>query len=164
MGPTGVGVLYGKGEWLERLAPGRYGGGMVSGMNWPEITYEEYPARFEAGTPNLSGIAGFGAALEYLQAVGRKRIASYEAELLACAEKRLKAIPGVRILGAPPRRVGVLSFVLPPLSPYDVALLLDKKGFALRSGRQCADLLHARLGLTGSLRLSPAFVQLDLIA
>lgn len=157
MGPTGIGVLYGKAEWLERLSPARYGGGMVRSMDWPEIEYEEIPGRFEAGTPNLSGIAGLGAALEYLQAVGRRRIAAYEADLLRYAEAKLRGIPGIQVLGAPARRAGVLSMVLPPLQPYDAAVLLDKKGFALRSGRQCADLLHSRLGISGSLRLSPAF-------
>ena len=157
MGPTGVGVLYGKAEWLERLSPVRWGGGMVRSLDWPSVTYEDSPTRFEAGTPNLSGIAGLGAALEYLQAVGLRRIAAYEAELLQYAEKRLQAIPGLRILGAPARRAGALSMILPPLQPYDAAVMLDKKGFALRSGRQCADLLHSRLGVSGSLRLSPAF-------
>ena len=157
MGPTGIGVLYGREEWLERLAPARFGGGMVKELDWPEVSYEDTPSRFEAGTPNLSGIAGLGAALEYLQAVGRRRIAAYEGELLRYAEERLRAIPGVRVLGEPARRAGALSIVIPPLQAYDAAVMLDKKGFALRSGRQCADLLHRRLGLTGSLRLSPAF-------
>lgn len=157
MGPTGIGVLYGKAEWLERLPPVRFGGGMLSALRWPEAEYETGPAKWEAGTPNLAGIAGLGAALEYLQAVGRKRIAHYERELLRHAEKRLGAIEGLQILGQPEERAGVLSFVLPPLQAYDVAVMLDKKGFALRSGRHCADLLHARLGLSGSVRLSPAF-------
>ena len=157
MGPTGIGVLYGKEEWLERFGPACFGGGMVKELDWPDVTYEEIPGRFEAGTPNLSGIAGLGAALEYLQAVGRKRIAAYEGELLRYVAEKLRAIPGIRVLGDPARRAGVLSLDLPPLSAYDAAMLLDKKGFALRSGRQCADLLHRRLGLSGSLRLSPAF-------
>ncbi len=157
MGPTGVGVLYGREEWLDRLRPGRFGGGMLRELQWPAAEYEAGSRKFEAGTPNLSGIAGLGAALEYLQAVGRRRIASYERELLRHAEKRIGAVAGVRILGAPGRRAGVLSFVMEPLQSYDVAMLLDKKGFALRSGRHCADALHARLGLSGSVRLSPAF-------
>ena len=157
MGPTGVGVLYGKAEWLERLSPVRFGGGMLRALSGSDAEYESGNRKFEAGTPNLAGIAGLGAALEYLQAVGRKRIARYERELLLYAEKRLGAVEGLRILGQPEERAGVLSFVLPPLQAYDVAVLLDKKGFALRSGRQCADLLHTRLGLSGSVRLSPAF-------
>ena len=157
MGPTGVGVLYAKSGWLERLPAARFGGGMVEELRLPEPEYAPGGRKFEAGTPNLSGIAGLGAAIEYLQAVGRKRIASCERELLRHAEERLAAVEGVRILGAPEQRAGVLSFVMEPLQAYDVAMLLDKKGFALRSGRHCADLLHSRLGLSGSVRLSPAF-------
>ncbi len=157
MGPTGVGVLYGKEAWLDRLRPGRFGGGMLRELRLPEAEYEQGNRKFEAGTPNLSGIAGLGAALEYLQAVGRRRIAAYERELLHHAEKRLSAVEGVRVLGSPEKRAGALSFVMEPLQAYDVAVLLDKKGFALRSGRHCADALHARLGLSGSVRLSPAF-------
>ncbi len=157
MGPTGVGVLYGKARWLERLPASRWGGGMVEDLRLPAPEYAPGSRKFEAGTLNLSGVAGLGAALEYLQAVGRKRIAAYEKDLLDYAARRLSEIDGLRILGAPARRAGVLSFVMEPLQAYDVAMLLDRKGFALRSGRHCADLLHARLGLSGSVRLSPAF-------
>ena len=157
MGPTGVGVLYGKTRWLERLPASRWGGGMVEDLRLPAPEYAPGSRKFEAGTLNLSGVAGLGAALEYLQAVGRKRIAAYEKDLLDYAARRLSEIDGLRILGAPARRAGVLSFVMEPLQAYDVAMLLDRKGFALRSGRHCADLLHARLGLSGSVRLSPAF-------
>jgi cysteine desulfurase/selenocysteine lyase len=157
MGPTGIGVLYAKAEWIDRLPPVRYGGGMLRELRIPEPEYESGVGKFEAGTLNLSGVAGLGAALEYLQVVGRRRIAAYERELLRHAEERLSSIDGLRILGAPKRRSGVLSFLLPPLQAYDAAVLLDKKGFALRSGRHCADALHARLGISGSVRLSPAF-------
>ena len=157
MGPTGVGVLYGKARWLERLPASRWGGGMVEDLRLPAPEYAPGSRKFEAGTLNLSGVAGLGAALEYLQAVGRKRIAAYEKDLLDYAARRLSEIDGLRILGAPARRAGVLSFVMEPLQAYDVAMLLDRKGFALRSGRHCADLLHTRLGLSGSVRLSPAF-------
>ncbi len=157
MGPTGIGVLYGKARWLEKLPASRYGGGMVEELRLPRPEYAPGGRKFEAGTLNLSGVAGLGAALEYLQAVGRKRIAAYEKDLLQYASRRLGEIEGLRILGAPEKRAGALSFVMEPLQAYDVAMLLDKKGFALRSGRHCADLLHARLGLSGSVRLSPAF-------
>ena len=157
MGPTGVGVLFGKREWLERLAPSRYGGGMVRSVHWPEVRLEDGPQRFEAGTLNLAGIAGLGAALDYLQAVGRGRIAAREQALLRRAERHLRALPGLRVLGEPRERAGVLSFIAPPLQPYDLALMLDRQGFALRSGRHCAQPLHDRLGLSGSVRVSPAF-------
>lgn len=157
MGPTGIGVLFVRSEWIDRLPPVRFGGGMLQELRWPEAEYESGVGKFEAGTLNLSGVAGLGAALEYLHVVGRRRIAAYEGTLLRRAEERLSAVPGLRILGAPQRRAGVLSFILPPLQAYDTAALLDKKGFALRSGRHCADALHTALGIAGSVRLSPAF-------
>ncbi len=157
MGPTGVGVLYGKKEWLERLRPPRYGGGMVRSFRFPEAEYESGPLKFEAGTLNLAGIAGLGAALEYLQAVGRKRVAARERELLAYTVRRLEAVEGVRILGDPEKRAGAVSFTTLPLHAYDVALMLDKQGIAVRSGRHCAHPLHRALGIAGSVRVSPAF-------
>jgi cysteine desulfurase/selenocysteine lyase len=157
MGPTGVGVLYGSEAWLERLTPPRTGGGMVSAIREDTVLYERGPLKFEAGTPNLAGIAGLGAALEYMQAVGRRRIAKREKALLQYAEKRLRELPGLRILGAPKQRAGVLSFVAPPLQAYDIAMLLDSQGIAVRSGSHCAIPLHRRLGLSGSVRVSPAF-------
>ncbi len=157
MGPTGVGVLYGKREWLERLTPPRTGGGMVRSFRGAEPEYEDAPLKFEAGTLNLAGIAGLGAALEYLHAVGRRRIADREQALLRYTENKLREIPGLRILGNPRRRAGCVSFTLEPLQPLDVALLLDSQGIAVRSGNHCAIPLHARLGLSGSVRVSPAF-------
>ena len=157
MGPTGVGVLYGKREWLERLRPPRFGGGMVRTFRFPEAEYESGPLKFEAGTLNLAGIAGLGAALEYLQAVGRKRIAARERELLAYTLRRLEAVEGLQILGKPERRAGAVSFTALPLQPYDVALMLDRQGIAVRSGHHCAHPLHQALGLAGSVRVSPAF-------
>ncbi len=157
MGPTGVGVLYGKREWLEKLTPPRTGGGMVSALRGGEPEFEAAPLKFEAGTPNLAGIAGLGAALEYLHAVGRRRIASREQRLLRYTEKKLREIPGLRILGSPGRRSGCVSFTAEPLGPLDVALLLDSQGLAVRSGSHCAIPLHERLGVSGSVRVSPAF-------
>ena len=157
MGPTGVGVLYGKREWLERLTPPRTGGGMVRSFAGKEPEFEQAPLKFEAGTPNLAGIAGLGAALEYLHAVGRRRIAAREQALLRYTEKKLREIPGIRVLGAPRRRAGCVSFTAEPLHPLDIALLLDSQGVAVRSGSHCAIPLHERLGLSGSIRVSPAF-------
>ena len=157
MGPTGVGVLYGKRAWLEKLAPPRTGGGMVRAFSGGEPEYEDAPLKFEAGTLDLAGIAGLGAALEYLHAVGRRRIAAREQALLRYAEKRLREIPGLRVLGSPQRRAGCVSFTLEPLQPLDIALMLDSQGIAVRSGSHCAIPLHARLGVSGSVRVSPAF-------
>ena len=157
MGPTGVGVLYGKREWLERLTPPRTGGGMVRDFRGTEPEYEQGPLKFEAGTLDLGGIAGLGAALEYLHAIGRRRIANRENALLRYTEKKLREIPGVRVLGSPARRSGLVSFTAEPLQPLDIAMLLDSQGIAVRSGSHCAVPLHQRLGIAGSVRVSPAF-------
>ena len=157
MGPTGIGVLYGKRAWLEKLTPPRTGGGMVRAFSGGDPEYEDAPLKFEAGTPDLAGIAGMGAALEYLHAVGRRRIAAREQALLRYTEKRLREIPGLRVLGSPRHRAGCVSFTLEPLQPLDVAMLLDSQGIAVRSGSHCAIPLHARLGVSGSVRVSPAF-------
>jgi len=159
MGPTGVGVLYMRREWLERLEPPSTGGGMVRAMRdgVSEFEFEDGPMKFEAGTPDLAGIAGLGAALEYLQGVGRKRIARWEESLLHYTEKKLREIDGISILGKPARRAGAVSFTALPLQAYDVAVLLDTQGIAVRSGTHCAIPLHRRLGIQGSVRISPAF-------
>ena len=157
MGPTGIGILYMKREWQERLTPSRVGGGMVRAFRGAEPEYEQGPLRFEAGTLDLSGVAGLGAALEYLHAIGRRRIENRENALLRYTEKKLREIPGVRVLGSPTRRFGLVSFTAEPLQPLDIALMLDSQGIAVRSGSQCAIPLHQRLGLTGSVRVSPAF-------
>ena len=121
------------------------------------VFVEEGPLKFEAGTPDLEGIAGLGAALEYLHAIGRRRIANRENALLRYTEKKLREIPGIRVLGSPALRSGLVSFTAEPLQPLDIALMLDSQGIAVRSGSQCAIPLHKRLGLTGSVRVSPAF-------
>ncbi|MBQ6249498.1 MAG: aminotransferase class V-fold PLP-dependent enzyme [Oscillospiraceae bacterium] len=113
--------------------------------------------KFEAGTLDLAGVAGLGAALEYLHAVGRRRIAAREQALLRYTEKKLRELPGLRVLGSPRRRAGCVSYTAEPLQPLDVAMLLDSQGIAVRSGSHCAIPLHARLGLSGSVRVSPAF-------
>ena len=157
MGPTGVGVLYGKREWLEKLTPPRTGGGMVRAFHGAEPEYESAPLKFEAGTLDLAGLAGLGAAMEYLHAIGRRRIAAREQALLRYTEKKLRDIPGIRVLGSPARRFGSVSFTAEPLQPLDIALLLDSQGIAVRSGSHCAIPLHQRLGRSGSVRVSPAF-------
>ena len=130
---------------------------MVRAFHGAEPEYEQGPLKFEAGTLNLAGVTGLGAALEYLHAIGRRRIAARENALLRYTEKKLREIPGVRVLGDPARRAGIVSFTAEPLQPLDVALLLDSQGIAVRSGTHCAIPLHRRLGVTGSVRVSPAF-------
>ena len=156
-GPTGIGALWGRSEILEELEPLRLGGGMVDRVAERSFTMAELPARLEAGTPNTVGAVGLAAALDYLTALGRTEIAAREAALAAHAEERLSAIPGLRVLGTPDRRAGVLSFTLAGVHPYDAASVLDKLGVALRSGTHCAQPALASFGLTAALRLSPAF-------
>lgn len=157
MAPTGVGVLYGKLEWLKRLPPVSFGGGMIDEVTPLDATWAELPFKFEAGTPNIAGIIGLGAALDYLQSVGWNAIYAAEGDLLRYTEERLGALEGIRILGAPGRRAGAVSFNLRGLSCYDVAKLLDQLGVAVRSGHHCAQPLLARFGLTGCVRVTPAF-------
>lgn len=157
MGPTGVGVLYGKRTWLERLPPVSFGGGMIDEVGTEHATFGEIPFRFEAGTPNIAGIIGLGAALHYLQKVGLAAIKARETELLACVEHRLREHSEIDILGAPEERAGAVSFNLQGLSCYDVARLLDQLGVAVRSGHHCAQPLMTRFGLTGAVRVTPAF-------
>ena len=157
MAPTGVGVLYGKLEWLKRLPPVSFGGGMIDEVTPLDATWAELPFKFEAGTPNIVGIIGLGAALDYLQSVGWNAIYAAEGDLLRYMEERLGALEGIRILGAPARRAGAISFHMNGAHPYDVAKLLDQLGVAVRSGHHCAQPLLARFGLTGAVRVTPAF-------
>ena len=157
MAPTGVGVLYGRREWLERLPPVSFGGGMIDEVTPLDATWAELPFKFEAGTPNIAGIIGLGAALDYLQSVGWNAIYAAEGDLLRYTEERLGALEGIRILGAPARRAGAVSFHMNGAHPYDVAKLLDQLGVAVRSGHHCAQPLLARFGLTGAVRVTPAF-------
>jgi cysteine desulfurase/selenocysteine lyase len=157
MAPTGVGVLYGKRRRLERLPPVSFGGGMIDEVDTQRATWAELPFKFEAGTPNIAGIIGLGAALEYLQSLGLPAIYEREADLAAYAEARLRERDDLDILGAPGRRAGAVSFNLRGLSYYDVAKLLDQLGVAARSGHHCAQPLLTRFGLTGAVRVTPAF-------
>jgi cysteine desulfurase/selenocysteine lyase len=155
-GPMGIGVLYGKAHDLEEMPPWQGGGDMVQQVSFEETTYSAPPSKFEAGTPNVAGAVGLAAALDYLEGCGRQAIRAHEARLLVAAEAHLRAIPGVRILGAPARRAGVISFVVedPPMSALDVGTRLDLEGIAVRTGHHCCQPLHQRLGVAGSVRAS----------
>ena len=157
MAPTGIGVLWGKRRWLERLPPVSFGGGMIDEVNTERATWAALPFKFEAGTPNIAGIIGLGAALEYLKWLGLPAVYAREAELTAYAETRLRERGDLDILGAPAVRAGAVSFHLRGLSCYDVAKLLDQLGVAVRSGHHCAQPLLARFGLSGAVRVTPAF-------
>jgi cysteine desulfurase/selenocysteine lyase len=156
-GPTGTGVLYGKHERLAAMAPWQGGGDMIESVSFAGTVYAEPPHRFEAGTPNIAGIVGLGAAIDYVEAVGLDAIAAHERALLEHGVRVLGAVPGLRLLGPPGEdRVGILSFVLPGVHPHDVGTVLDLQGIAVRTGHHCAQPLMDHLGISGTTRASLA--------
>jgi cysteine desulfurase/selenocysteine lyase len=155
-GPTGVGVLYGKQAILESMPPYQGGGDMISVVTFEKTFYKGLPSRFEAGTPNITGVVGLGAAIDYLDGVGREAIERHEAELLAYATQRLRAIPQVRIIGTAQRKASVLSFVLEGIHPHDVGTILDRQGVAVRAGHHCAQPVMQRFGVPATSRASLA--------
>ena len=158
LGPTGAGGLWARAELLAAMPPWHGGGEMVLSVRLDGATYREPPWKFEAGTPDIAGVVGLGAAVEYLETVGRARIAAREAELAGALALRLAAVPGISFLGgAPARRVPIVAFNLPGLHPHDVATIVDREGIAIRSGHHCAEPLHRRFGLAATARASLAF-------
>lgn len=157
-GPMGIGVLYGKVHHLEAMPPWQCGGDMVRTVSFEGTTFNEAPQKFEAGTPDVAGAVGLAAALDFIEAIGRDAIAQHEACLLEHAVDRLAAIPGVRLIGSPARRAGVVSFVVedPPLSALDVGGMLDLQGIAVRTGHHCCQPLMKRFGVPGTVRASVA--------
>jgi len=156
-GPTGVGMLYGKKELLEVLPPYQGGGEMIKEVYFEGTTYAGLPHKFEAGTPNIAGGIGFGAAIEYLNAIGLEEIAAYEHELLIYATQGLKQIEGLKIYGDIPEKTAVVSFNIDQLHPYDIGTLLDQMGIAVRTGQHCAQPVMDFYGISGTVRASFAF-------
>ncbi len=156
-GPTGAGALYGKEAWLEKLPPYQGGGEMIAEVTFEKTTYAGLPHKFEAGTPNICGGIAFGAALDYLNAIGMDHIAAYEHELLAYATEKLQAIPGLRIYGQAARKTSVISFNLDGAHPYDVGTILDKLGIAVRTGHHCAQPVMDFYRIPGTVRASFSF-------
>jgi cysteine desulfurase/selenocysteine lyase len=156
-GPTGIGALYGRREWLERLPPWQGGGDMILKVSFAGTTWNELPYRFEAGTPNVAGAVGLGAAVDYLAAVGLERIGRYEASLLAYATERLAGVPGLRVYGTAPHKAAVISFNVEGIHPHDLGTILDHPGVAIRTGHHCAMPLMEFLGVAGTARASLAF-------
>ncbi len=156
-GPTGVGALYGKTEWLEKLPPYEGGGEMISEVTFEKTSYAGLPHKFEAGTPNISGGIAFGAALDYLNAIGMDEIAAYETELLHYATSELLSIPGLKIYGEGAHKTSVISFNLEGIHPYDVGTLLDQMGIAVRTGHHCAQPIMDFYQIPGTVRASFAF-------
>jgi cysteine desulfurase / selenocysteine lyase len=154
--PTGIGILYGKAELLDAMPPYQGGGDMISSVTFEKTLYNRLPHKFEAGTPNVSGTIGLGAALEYVNAIGIERIAQHEHQVLAYGTERLLAIPGLRLIGTAREKAGVLSFVLDGIHPHDVGTVLDQEGIAIRTGHHCAQPLMQRFGVPATARASLA--------
>lgn len=153
-GPTGVGVLYGKREWLDRMPPYQGGGEMIKHVSFEGTTFEEPPLKFEAGTPDFVGIAAFSACLDYIESIGLEKIEAHELELLDYATARMMEIPGMRIFGTAPGKAPVISFLMGDAHHYDAGMLLDKLGIAVRTGHHCAQPLMQALGIEGTVRAS----------
>ena len=152
--PTGIGVLYGKREWLEKLPPHEGGGEMINHVRWSGTTYNELPYKFEAGTPNFVGSYALHEAIEYIQTIGFEAIEAHERELTEYCESQLSVIPGVHIYAAGQPKAGVISFNVGTIHPFDVGTLLDQQGVAVRTGHHCAEPLIDELGVPGTVRVS----------
>lgn len=156
-GPTGIGILYGKEKWLNKLPPYQGGGEMINEVTFEKTTYADLPHKFEAGTPNICGGIAFGAALDYMNSIGFEAIGSYEEELLHYATEQLTQIDGLRIYGDNKHKTAVLSFNIDSIHPYDVGTLLDKMGIAVRTGHHCAQPIMDYYKIPGTIRASFAF-------
>jgi cysteine desulfurase/selenocysteine lyase len=156
-GPNGIGILYGKRELLEAMPPYQGGGDMISSVTFEKTIYNELPYKFEAGTPNVSGAIGLGAAVRYLNGIGMDRIAAYEKELLDYATRKVSAIPGVRLIGTAREKASVVSFVVEGVHPHDVGTVLDREGVAVRAGHHCAQPVMQRFNVPATSRASLAF-------
>jgi len=156
-GPTGVGLLYGKQEWLEKLPPYQGGGEMIATVSFEKTTYAGLPHKFEAGTPNICGGIAFGAGLDYMNAVGFENIASYEHELLVYGTQELLKIEGVKIYGTTAEKTAVISFNVGEIHPYDIGAILDKLGVAVRTGHHCAQPIMDFYQIPGTVRASFSF-------
>jgi len=156
-GPTGVGALYGRAALLDQMPPWQGGGDMIETVTLERSTFAEPPARFEAGTPMIAEVIGLGAALDYVESVGRPAIAAWEEELLACATERVREIDGVRLIGTAREKASVLSFVVEGVHPHDVGAVLDDDGIAIRTGHHCAQPVMQHFGVPATARASFAF-------
>jgi cysteine desulfurase/selenocysteine lyase len=156
-GPTGTGILYGKARLLNAMPPYQGGGDMIKTVTFEKTTYNDLPYKFEAGTPNIAGGIGLGAAFDYVTRIGLDRIAAYEHELLVYGTATLSRIPGLRILGTARDKAAVLSFVIEGIHPHDIGTVLDRQGIAVRTGHHCAQPVMDRFGVPATTRASLAF-------
>jgi cysteine desulfurase/selenocysteine lyase len=156
-GPTGIGVLYAKADILEAMPPYQGGGEMITKVSFAGSEFQVIPNRFEAGTPNIAGAIGLGAAVDYIEGIGIDRMAAQETDVLAYAHQRAREIEGLRIIGTAPEKAGVLSFVIDGVHPNDLGMLIDQEGVAIRTGHHCAMPAMEHFGLAGTARASFAF-------
>jgi len=156
-GPTGIGALYGKEKWLNAMPPYQGGGEMIATVTFEKTTYNELPFKFEAGTPDYIGSTALAEALRYVEAFGMDKIAAHEHDLLVYGTERLMEIEGMRIIGTADQKSSVISFLVGTIHPYDIGMLLDKLGIAVRTGHHCAQPLIDSLGIPGTVRASFAF-------
>ena len=156
-GPTGIGVLYGKARLLNAMPPYQGGGDMIRTVSFEKTTYADVPYKFEAGTPNIAGGIGMGAAFDYMARIGIDRIAAYEHELLTYGTEALSQIPGLRMIGTAREKAAVLSFVIEGIHPHDIGTVLDKQGIAVRTGHHCAQPVMDWFGVPATTRASLAF-------
>ena len=150
-GPTGTGMLWGRRALLDSMPPFLGGGEMIKTVSFEGTTFADLPHKFEAGTPNIAGFVGLGAALDYVEAIGRENIAAYESELLQYATEALKSVPGLRLFGEADHKAAVMSFLIDGAHAHDLATLLDQEGVAVRSGHHCAHPLMQFYGVAGNL-------------
>ena len=153
-GPTGIGVLYGKADLLERMPPYQGGGDMIEQVSFTTTTYARLPAKFEAGTPAIAEAVGLGATIDYLGAIDFTALAAYERDLLQYATERVSTVPGVRLIGTAQERAGVVSFVMDPIHPHDIGTVLDREGVAVRAGHHCAQPVMQHFGVPATIRAS----------
>lgn len=156
-GPTGIGILFGKAEFLEAMPPYQGGGDMISLVTFEKTHYNVLPYKFEAGTPNIAGSIGLGAAIDYLSGIGLEPVAAYEQELMAYATEAISGIKGLRIIGTAKEKASVLSFVLDGVHAHDIGTILDQEGIAIRAGHHCAMPVMQRFGVPATARASFAF-------
>ncbi|HKJ34177.1 MAG TPA: cysteine desulfurase [Balneolales bacterium] len=153
-GPTGIGVLYGKKEWLDQMPPYRGGGEMIDEVTFEKTTYNDLPFKFEAGTPSIAASIALGTAIDYLNEIGMDRIAAYEDHLLDYATKKLQNLDGIKIVGTAKEKSSIISFMLDDIHPHDVGTLLDQQGIAIRTGHHCAQPLMTRFNIPATSRAS----------
>jgi len=155
-GPTGVGVLYGKRKFLDAMPPYQGGGDMIRSVTFEKTLYNQLPYKFEAGTPDIAGVIGLGAAIEYVLKIGLDAIAAHEHDLLVYGTAALNTVPGLRLIGTAKEKAGVLSFVMEDIHPHDIGTVLDQQGIAIRTGHHCAQPLMQRFGIPATARASLA--------